>query len=340
VLVAFLDRISGFVDRRFMVAFWAPCFLFAAGGLGILGLVRGEASTLIDWWEAQGGSSQALAAFGFLLANTVGAYLLQAFASPLVRLYEGYWPGWMVHLIHWSQVTMRSSMGSIGVSGESVKSLADDQVDHQRVFRRYVRFPYSAERIRPTRLGNVLTAAEEYAYEMYRLDTVLWWPRLIPLLPDLVRSQIDAALTPLLALLNLSTLFLLLTVVALSSGLYEMNIVLFLGGSLACLAISRLCYTAAVVQGSDYGQQIRVAFDLYRVEILRQMRLPVPENHREEAALWDSLNKWIYYYSPPPENDWPPDPEILKGGFQYDSGKPGQSQPLKIDVTVSPGKTG
>jgi hypothetical protein len=337
MLVAFLDKVGGFFDRRFMVAFWAPFFLFTACAAGTFAFARGGTASLISEWNAQDASTQALLALGYLLIITVGAYLLQAFASPIISFYEGYWPGWMIFLIHWSQVTMQKSLPispSIPSNrGESIYP-AKDLVRRQRSYSRYMFLPYYPERIRPTRLGNVLTAAEEYAYELYGLDTVLWWPRLIPLLPEGMRTQIDAALTPLLALLNLSTLIFLLALTALGVGFVELNIVLFLGGGLLCLALSRMCYDAAVIQASDYGQQIRVAFDLYRSEILRQMRLPIPGSLSEEGALWDSLNCWVYQYIPPSETGWPPKPKDLEGGFQYASEKRNASPPIQVDMKV------
>ena len=135
MLIAFLDKISGFVDRRFMIAFWAPIFLFAASGAVMLVVARGDSANLISWWGAQDASSQALLALGFLLSVTVGAYVLQAFASPLVYIYEGYWPAWMVVLIRWSQNTMERSLRSLRPTTTDLKqpvSLAKDQVGRQR----------------------------------------------------------------------------------------------------------------------------------------------------------------------------------------------------------------
>jgi hypothetical protein len=44
---------------------------------------------------------------------------------------------------------------------------------------------------------------------------------------------------------------------------------------------------------------VRVAFDLYRHEILKQMHIPLPDNLFKERTVWDLLTNWHYYYVAP-----------------------------------------
>ena len=37
-------------------------------------------------------------------------------------------------------------------------------------------------------------------------------------------------------------------------------------------------------------------------EILKQMNIPIPNHPIKERQLWDKLNAWHYYYTPPWEN--------------------------------------
>jgi hypothetical protein len=160
---------------------------------------------------------------------------------------------------------------------------------------RYYAFPKEQERLRPTRLGNVLTAAESYSHEKYRMDAVIWWPRLALLLPAVFRTQIDGEITVLIALVNLSALF---TTIAFGMGIslamvsthWGLFTLAFVGG----LVMARLCYLAAVKQAVSYGKLLRVAFDLHRHEVLKQMQLSVPDNLTDEQLYWQMLHSWIY----------------------------------------------
>jgi hypothetical protein len=165
---------------------------------------------------------------------------------------------------------------------------------------RYLKYPRDLDHLKPTRLGNVLAAAEEYSSQICNLDGVSWWPRLAPLLPELFRAQVDTALTPMLAVLNLS---MILTLVAIPGGIlvlpFNRPLWLIPVISLSGLLLAWIFYSAAVSQAIDYGKVIRVGFDHYRYQILKQMHLPIPDNLTQERLLWTALNKWIYQYTPP-----------------------------------------
>jgi hypothetical protein len=229
--------------------------------------------------------------------------MLDAFTAPLIRFYEGYWSWkWFTRLL-----TNRQKAQKAKLTGSA----------HSHSFSR---FPRSSALLKPTRLGNVLVAAEEYPYQLYRLDAVIWWPRLITLLPEGFRSQLDTALTPLVALLNLSMVF---TILALGSGA---TILLtdkrwWLGGLVivSMLVLARACYLAATNQAMDYGQLIRVAYDLYRHDILKQMHVPMPDNLVEERLLWDTLNAVMYNYIPPWEGEVATQTPRLARPFYYDT---------------------
>jgi len=51
---------------------------------------------------------------------------------------------------------------------------------------------------------------------------------------------------------------------------------------LSGLALARFCYYAALSQAVAYGEQIRVGFDLYRSDVLKQMRIPLPTSAYKE----------------------------------------------------------
>jgi len=279
MLGTFLDKLNVFFDRRFMIAYWSPIFIGSGLVAGLVAILIGPSSAL-GWWTGRTGTEQILLGVGALLVITVLAYLLEALTIPVVRLYEGYWP--RGSLTNWACKMQKNR------KAKSTDSAA------------YHNFPLDSDLVKPTQLGNVLVAAEEYPHQLYQLDAVLWWPRLATLLPETFRAQVDTALTPVLAMLNLSMMLTMLalgggTAVLLANRLWWLFGAVFLGG----LLLARLCYLAAVSQAVDYGESVRVAFDLYRHDILKQMHIPLPDNLFKERLLWELLNKWLYSYAPP-----------------------------------------
>jgi hypothetical protein len=279
MLGTFLDKLNVFFDRRFMLAYWSPIFIALALVVGLIALLVNP-TVALGWWTGYSATEQLVLGVGILLIITVLAYILEALTTPIVRLYEGYWPKGA--LTNWSRNIQKARKSK----------LSDSEA--------YRTFPLDSDLVKPTRLGNVLVSAEEYPYQLYRLDAVLWWPRLATLLPDTFRSQVDTALTPMLAMLNLSMLLTLLAfggglAVLLTDHFWWLFCLVFLGA----LLLARGCYVAAAIQAVDYGELVRVAFDLYRYDTLKQMHIPLPESLFQERLLWDLLNKWLYSYAPP-----------------------------------------
>jgi hypothetical protein len=90
-----LDKLVGFFDRRFLIAYWAPVAIALAGLAGIVALDRGIGA-LLKLVGKLSSMEQAVLAVTVLVSITVLAYLLQALTGPTVRLYEGYsLPAWL-----------------------------------------------------------------------------------------------------------------------------------------------------------------------------------------------------------------------------------------------------
>jgi hypothetical protein len=349
---AFLDKIDDLFDRRFILAYWAPLFVvLTLAVLGGLAVTQGI-GPLLKTWSGLDPLLQVILPLAALIAFTVLAYILQAMTAPLIRLYEGYWPAWLHgltrHAIAEQQARRAALLKVLESQPEGDAEAALRGLHQAGAYRQlYLGYPRKAELVRATRLGNALTAAEEYAYQVYRLDTILWWPRLSSLLPEPLRGQIDAALTPMIALVNLSFLLTLLALVggpalvaADLSGASQpwwLFLLVFAGG----LLLARLSYEAAVTQAGDYGGLLRVAFDLHRHKVLEEMHIERPDNLREERRLWDALNQWVYRYVPPWESRWPLDfsqfPEVEN--FYYDTYEPPKQAPAdkaqRVELTLA-----
>ncbi len=318
MLATYFKELGGLFDRRFLLAYWAPAFVAAAAGALLIATAGAGVAALVAAWAKLTAGLQAVLALSALISVTVLAFLLQAATTPIVRFFEGYWPR------RWQRLVVRG----VTAHRARVEGL-EKRADRSSYRARYFGYPRDEDLILPTRLGNTLRAAEEYAYQTYRMDTVLWWPRLNTQLPESFSKQLDAALTPVLSLLNLSAL---LGVLAVGGGAglviahrlgHAQPVWLFLLVWAGGLLLAWLSYLAANSQAMAYGDLIRVAFDLYRHKVLESMHIPRPTTLRDESYLWDKLNQWIYYYTPPWEIGWPPDPAQAPATdpFKYDTHK-------------------
>lgn len=291
MMSSFLGKMGGWFDRDFMLGWWFPTLV--AGGLALLlgagGPGLGEA---LAWWEAHPGLTQTWLLAGGLFLVTLVAYLLQVFTRPLVQLYEGYWPASLrrdaMELTgleaRWQE--MQQEMSQAAGSDPARYRTLQDRLHHS--------YPSRAELLLPTGLGNTLRAAEEYPFITYGMDAAFWWPRLWTLLPEAMRQEVQSALTPMLALLNLSAE---LAVLSLAGPIYLaicQRWWLALGALLLLPLLAALAYSGAVAQARSYGQTLRAAVDLHRFELLKALRQPLPASPREERALWPRLADWLY----------------------------------------------
>ncbi len=292
MLTTFIDKASGLLDKQFLLGWWFPVLVSGAAGL-LIGIWPFGLTAALDWWAAYQGLSQTWIVLGALFVVTLLAFFLQAFTRPLVRLYEGYWPlDWRREFLkltrlpeRWQEWRQARTQAAVSGNQPAYAALQD------RLFHEY---PSMGERLLPTRLGNVLRAAEDYSNTAYGMDAPFWWPRLAPLLPDDIQDAIQDALTPMLMLLNLASLAAVLTLVgaiylAAHQVWWRAMAVLVLG-----LAVAWLSYLGAVTQGRSYGQVIRTAVDLHRFDLLGALHLPLPANPQKERQTWAQLAAWLY----------------------------------------------
>lgn len=302
MLSTFLDKAGGLLNRRFLIAYWFPTLFAALLLLLPRALVYGLGAAW-RWWAGLlppqdytgEGSPQLALLVGGLLLVTLIAYLLQSFTRFLIRTFEGYtWPS---PLRRWA--AGRAALRWSALKKERAEAARQNDLARyaHRQDQLYHEYPDQAWLLLPTRLGNVLRAAEGYAGRAYGMDAPFWWPRLWPLLPEKSQAAVDDALITVVSLLN----FALLTIyVAADVALYlnGCRIPYRLWWALGALALGILlilvAYRGAVAQARSYGQHIRTAVDLYRFQLLTALHLPLPATPLEERALWDRLAAWLY----------------------------------------------
>jgi len=155
--------------------------------------------------------------------------------------------------------------------------------------------------------GNILRASEAYAGQRYGLDGVAFWPLLIAVIPPDYQKAIDSARNELAFLVNMSLLaigFFCLCVTALlytfilpgillSPAQFEYTALRYILASILALICNSFFYQACIYSVSSFGMLIRSAFDLFRLDLLKQFRMKTPKTSREEFYVWKDLNELI-----------------------------------------------
>src|SRR5574338_1404914 len=84
------EKISGFLDQRFILSVWIPSFFF---WVALLCLLAGwtRPSVILKWWQQQPVELQVAMIILLLAWITLFARLLLNVLDSLIRIYEGYW---------------------------------------------------------------------------------------------------------------------------------------------------------------------------------------------------------------------------------------------------------
>jgi hypothetical protein len=247
-------------------------------------------------------SIAALDAAGEVLAIAfcalVIAYVVASMTNPLYRFLEGY--------SYWPRSLRERRREHHKMRRERLKN--DDAARHDRLERQRLRaqldqYPRLAASVMPTRLGNVLRAAESYGHVQYGLDTViLWWP-LMSVCDDGTKAALDdarAVMDFFVGVLILAPLF------ASSAGVAALvteEPVAFHG--LWSLALLYPAYLGAVSSAGLYGRLLRSVADTARHALADQLRIAVPTDISRENELWTAVSDysaWGPYFAK--SSDW------------------------------------
>ena len=234
----------------------------------------------------------------------------------IIRLYEGYpWEdSWVGELFKYRKKKwlnkakpLRGELKSLKLSlqqgGADPQFLARLQAQQNALARKLNgTLPDQQQWILPTRFGNVIRCFERYSTLAYGMDAIVLWPRLVAKIDADFAATIEEAKTSLDFMLNCSFLSAVISLVLLMMSLWGAGPLawgtafpwIWRVGIFALLAI--LFYEAAVGQAGAWGQQVRSAFDLYRLDLLKSLGYEQqPSTNEEERKLWQKINHQFLY---------------------------------------------
>jgi hypothetical protein len=301
----FLENLGGKLAESWVANLLTPAFVFWIGGLlawiGSFGWKSSE-----QWLKQQSEPIQTALLVGGLLIVTASAFVIQRFDLLVLRFLEGYWPRWMRPLKHWliqrqtPQMNRAKNRLQDLAGKQNQQDLTAEELDEYiSLDSQLMQFPAQTEKLMPTRLGNLLRAAEMRPLNKYELDAVICWPRLWLVLPDSVKKELQEARAELNTAARVwlwSLLFLIWTVWAWWAAPVGLLSALF-------------AYRWALDAAATYCDLLESAFDLHRTDLYKALRWPIPANPVEERELGRQLTVYLrrgYYpknleFTPPKE---------------------------------------
>jgi hypothetical protein len=309
-----LSQLSTIFRRRFLFNALLPTLVFASLLSALVVTSFGSLHDLGAWWVSLDVLSKAITVLGYL---AVVWFLAGAVASQwrgIVRFFEGYpvltvwhraisfFDGYpILRVLHGHVpgiVWHRTRRRELWAGSE------DGEVDPD-AHKAYPRYPLLEEpkkdggedededgEVLPTRLGNILRAAELYPVSHYGMDPIYFWPRLFPLLPEQFRAEYEEFILnyefPLVVAFESMIVAVLGGVIVLVSGGPPLLYLLCLGGG---SLIAFMFYQLSLSSAEEIGEQQRTAFDLYRHLLLEQW--PTPADVKDEQAAFAQIQEFI-----------------------------------------------
>lgn len=159
-------------------------------------------------------------------------------------------------------------------------------------------FNFSRYRVAPTRMGNIAESIRSYALSRYGINLVFFWTRFQKVLQGKsdfyktlqdAKTQLDFTVS-LFWLTCISTAWWLIALPFLSESWLFLFAVWLLGPLLA-----RLWYIMGVENYRSFADLLRSSLDLFRFDLLSDLKVAAPPNSEAEAKLWDQLNARMSY---------------------------------------------
>lgn len=224
-----------------------------------------------------------------VLVIAVSAVIVQRLELSVLRCLEGYWLPLLNPLRRWLVGRIKTGYDNAKQERQQLfdryASLSSEEMDKLvRLDWQRKQTPKQSDRLMPTRLGNILRAAERRPLEKYGLETVICFPRLWLLLPAEVKGELGEARSKLNSMVRVW----MWSVLFLGWGYYSLWAIL-VGLGAAWFAYGWMLDAAAV-----YGDLLESVFDLYRTLLYKSLRLPLPKNPTEELLSGKALTDYLW----------------------------------------------
>jgi hypothetical protein len=173
----------------------------------------------------------------------------------------------------------------------------------RREFALHRAYPSDDELVLPTKLGNIVRAFEHHPVRLYNVDAIAGWPRLMTVLPAHMRDLIGNAQSDCNTLLNTSFVFFVIALGCFITAAIKFSAVSMFA-ALGSLALGWILYLLACPPAQQWGEYVRAAFDLYRLDLLKQTGIEIKVKSftlEEEQNYWALIQEPMLYLKDPGE---------------------------------------
>ncbi|AXV78798.1 MULTISPECIES: hypothetical protein [Ralstonia solanacearum species complex] len=210
--------------------------------------------------------------------------------------------------------TLRDAMTDEAKRAEQERRLAGLRLRYLGLRRKLaLEYPEQRELVLPTRFGNVLRAFEMYAGNVYGVESIHAWPRLLAVVPKDYQETLADARAPVDFFVSLVFVSFVLGGVALArcaaefpSGFHGIQPWWFAGVCTMAFVVSRLCYLAAVSTAIAWGETVKSAFDLYLPSLATALGYALPATTTERRRFWEDLANQFQFHEPLDPSRWLP----------------------------------
>ena len=283
----FLESFGSKLAEQWVTTILTPAFVFWAGG-AVAWLQRFGWKSASIWFNQQPEPLQIAFLVGGFCLIFASAFVVQRFDLPVLRFLEGYWCPLLRPLRTWLITREAKRSQQIGDRWQILYDLGDRRTAEKQD--EFVQLDWQLlhlplpQQIMPTRLGNILRAAEQRPLEKYGLDAIICWSRLWLLLPDAVKKDLQEARADLNSAARIWLWSLLFTV---------WTIWVWWAAPVGIISAFCVYYYWAIDAAKNYGELIEASFDLYRHLLYQSIRWGLPADPNEERRVGKQLTEYL-----------------------------------------------
>lgn len=283
-----LEEIGSGMARQWVDRILSPSLIFWFGGF-LSYLTEHKGTPILSALHELDFDAQVFIVVAVMIVTALSSIVIEDIQFSALRFMEGYWPPFLGELsrmrIDAIKVRLKRKENEWTALAQRFETLTGTELqDYMRLDGELASYPV-LKRLMPTRLGNVLRTAEDYSWNRYGLAIGVLWPRLWLVMPKEARREISHARARLDGAVRLclwSILFLIWSVWA-WWWVVPVSILGMIAGYLKT-------HKAAGI----FGELICTSFDLYRAEIYKSLRWPLPRNAEEEYKAGKKLTNYLW----------------------------------------------